>query len=504
MKKNMDEKKILVVGDVMLDIYYSGDVNRISPEAPVPVFRKTDERCVLGGAANVAANIAAAGQKVAILSRIGKDKYGDKIRGLLQESNIDDSFLFAICNDTITKTRFLAANNQQLLRLDIEDNDNISDKDTTIIISKLKENISSFDVIVLSDYLKGLLTEGFAQQLIKLAKKHEIKVLIDVKGTEYNKYRGAWLLKPNAKELGDLTGMPVRTSEERMLAAKKLREQTSSEYILTTCGSKGMFIVGEKQTKSIGTVNKAVYDVTGAGDTVIAYLAACIANGMTVNEAMNISNYAAGIQVGRVGTSVVSLHEVESIIRGQKDKTKKIFGIDERDELNRLVRKWKTKGYTIVSTNGCYDIVHRGHISLLEQAKMYGNKLIVLINSDSSVKRLKGENRPINTEYDRAFVIAAIDCVDAVVIFDPEKDRNLVSEEDIRLLTEEQKRIALESPMAMIKLIKPDVHVKGGDYTKEQVPEALFAKEFKSVPFVEGYSTTKIISQTQVNNLDLK
>lgn len=489
-------KKILVIGDVIIDIYYIGDVNRISPEAPVPVFKKKGERYVLGGAANVAANITATGQQVSVLSRIGEDEFGIKVRELFRVSGIDDSYLKNLCNDTITKTRLMAENNQQLIRIDVEDTTDISLDETNKLTEILSNIIDDYDVVVISDYNKGLLTYDFTQNIINISNQKGIKVLVDVKGNDYSKYHGAWLLKPNVKELADLTGMPVGTHEERINAAYELRKNVESTYILTTCGSKGMFIVGDGMTKNIGTTGRAVYDVTGAGDTVIAYLAVGIANGMDIVDAMSMANYAAGIQVGRVGTSVVYMHEVEKAMSGTRDEQNKVFEYSDRDELIELVKSWKAQGETIVSTNGCFDIVHRGHISLLENAKSYGSKLVVFINSDASVKRLKGDSRPINSENDRAFVIAALNCVDAVVIFDPMEDERILTDEDSNSFTDEQKRIAKESPIGIMKLIAPDIHVKGGDYTKEQVPEAIFAKEFKSVPYINGYSTTETISKS--------
>lgn len=491
-------KKILVIGDIMLDIYYKGDVDRISPEAPVPVFKKINEKCVLGGASNVAANLAFANQKTSVMALVGEDSYGKKIRDLFAEIGVDSTLVGNWDRPTITKTRFLAENNQQILRLDIEDSHDISDELEEELLLKLEKTIEQFDWILISDYMKGLLTENFTQNVIKLAKKFGKKVLADIKDSNFKKYKGAYLLKPNQKELQNITKMPVSTDEELFHAAKYLLQETECEYVLTTCGAKGMVLVGENFIRRLDTVGRSVYDVTGAGDTTIAYLAASLANGIDIVEAMKIANYAAGLQVGKVGTSIVYLHEVEESMRsGGGYRHQKVFRMNERNTLKNQIIEWRKKGETVVTTNGCFDIIHIGHIALLEEAKKYGDHLIVLINTDASVRRLKGADRPINTEEDRATVIAALDCVDAVMLFDPLIDNIIISDEEYSRFTPELQKVAHEAPMGAAKIISPDVHVKGGDYTVDQVPEAIYAKEFHSVPYVQGYSTTKTIEKSR-------
>ena len=492
-------KNILVIGDVMLDIYYSGEVNRISPEAPVPVFKKRKERCVLGGASNVAANLAAANQKTSIVALVGKDSEGSMIHQLFREIGVDSTLVTYWDRPTITKTRFLAENNQQVLRLDVEDIRPINHEVSINLLNSIESVIEQYDLILLSDYMKGLLTHEFTQGVINLAKIYGKKVLVDVKDPDYTKYKGAWLLKPNTKELNALTGMPVSTNEELVAAAKFLLEETACEYVLTTCGAKGMILIGKDIVYHLGTAGKSVYDVTGAGDTTIAYLSAAIANEIDIIDGMKIANYAAGIQVGKVGTSAVYLHEVEEAMNvTEKIPKKTIYKINEREALKRQIAEWREKRETIVTTNGCFDIIHRGHISLLEKAKSYGDHLIVMLNSDASVRRLKGPARPINTEEDRAMVIAAINCVDAVAFFDPEADNKTIPESDMTGFSENLRKAAAEAPMGILKQISPDIHVKGGDYTVNQVPEAIYAKEFKSVPFVAGYSTTNTIQKSRI------
>ena len=490
------EKKILVIGDVMLDVYFSGEVNRISPEAPVPVFKKKSERCVLGGAANVVNNLIAAGQLVSIMALIGDDENGKKMREMFSETGVDLSTLCYWERATITKVRFLAENNQQVLRLDIENSNPISEKEEIALLEKLQMMIDQFDMVLLSDYMKGLLTATFTKEVIRIAKSHGKRILVDVKDPNFEKYKGAWLLKPNKKELHELSKMPVDTNDELVEAAKFLIKETECEYVLTTCGAKGMILVGKDLVYHLDTASRSVYDVTGAGDTVIAYLAASLASGYNIKEAMRVANYAAGIQVGKVGTSAVYVHEVEDQMKAGH-LHRKVFNLHERNQLYALIAEWRSRGETVVSTNGCFDILHRGHISLLEHAKSFGDHLIVLINSDASVKRLKGPNRPINTEEDRAMVIAALDCVDAVALFDPLLDNQAVLADELADFSVEKVMTAAEAPMGILKMISPDIHVKGGDYTIDQVPEAIYAKEFKAVPFVNGYSTTRTIEKSK-------
>lgn len=494
----MKTSNVLVIGDVMLDIYYYGEVNRISPEAPVPVFRKKKERCVLGGAANVVANLVAAGQKASVMALIGADQYGEKIRELFSEIGVDCDLLTNWARPTITKTRFLAENNQQVLRLDVEDSSAIALPLVQELLDRVRACVEQFDLILLSDYMKGLLTYEFTQGIIQIALEHGKKVLVDVKDSNFQKYSGAWLLKPNTKELNALTKMPVSTEEERIAAARYLQAQVKCEYVLTTCGAKGMLLVGDGMTYHLDTVGREVYDVTGAGDTTIAYLAAALAGGTEIVQAMKISNYAAGLQVGKVGTSAVYLHEVEESMRqGEWREEKKLFRMNERGELLRRIAAWRAKGESVVTTNGCFDILHRGHVTLLNEAGKQGDHLVVLLNTDASVKRLKGPSRPVNSEEDRAAVISALACVDAAVLFDPLLDNALVPEADLANMSDDLKRIAKEAPMGILSLIRPEVHAKGGDYTVEAVPEAVYAEKFVSLPFVQGYSTTLTIEKSK-------
>ena len=471
-------KSILVVGDVMLDKYFTGDVKRISPEAPVPVFRKKTERSVPGGAANVAVNLVAANQNVSIMSIIGEDECGHKLISILNEMNVGTSLVEVTNRQTTQKTRFLAENNQQVLRLDVEDVAPISTDISDKLLCKLKLCIKDFDLILLSDYMKGLLTMELTQGIIRLATNNHIPVVIDVKDPSVEKYKGATLLKPNQKELHDLTGMPVETEDEIVTAAEYLRTKCNNKFVLCTCGARGMVLVGDiKPAHFVPAECREVFDVSGAGDTTIAYLAASMANNIDMDESVSIANYAAGIQVGKVGTSSVYIHEVRDYL-SNKDAGS-FHKILTPSELPSFRKEHKDK--TIVFTNGCFDILHVGHKRYLEQASTLGDIFVIGVNSDASVKRLKGPSRPVNPEQDRMEILSALGFVDYVVLFDE------------------------DTPYELIKTIQPDVLVKGGDYSIENVVgrDIVEARggRVELIQFVEGKSTSNIIKKinTQSN-----
>ena len=467
----MKGKKILVIGDVMLDYYYVGEVKRISPEAPVPVFRKRSEKGVLGGAANAAANLVAANQSVSIMSIVGDDDNGRRLMSQFNEQGVDAKLVSKLQRSTTIKTRFLADNNQQILRLDVEDTDVITKQECSAMLHQLQDNIIQFDLILMSDYLKGLLTHEFCQGVIRMAQANEIPVVIDVKDPKYGKYYGATLLKPNLNELRALTGKKAETKEEIVEAAEELRKRSNCKYILATLGAKGMVLIGDGEPYFVKSLAREVYDVSGAGDTTIAYLAACMANGMPIREAVDIANYAAGIQVGKVGTSSVCWQEVCDLISNEDHGVShKILSSEEVTHFRKDNTRKK-----IVFTNGCFDILHVGHKRYLQQAATLGDILVVGVNSDASVKRLKGPTRPVNNEQDRAEMLSAMGFIDYVVIFDE------------------------DTPYELIKKIQPDVLVKGGDYKPEEVVgrDIVLARggRLELISFVEGKSTTNIINK---------
>ena len=459
----MKGKKILVIGDVMLDYYYVGEVKRISPEAPVPVFRKRSEKGVLG--------VVAANQSVSIMSIVGDDDNGRRLMSQFNEQGVDAKLVSKLQRSTTIKTRFLADNNQQILRLDVEDTDVITKQECSAMLHQLQDNIIQFDLILMSDYLKGLLTHEFCQGVIRMAQANEIPVVIDVKDPKYGKYYGATLLKPNLNELRALTGKKAETKEEIVEAAEELRKRSNCKYILATLGAKGMVLIGDGEPYFVKSLAREVYDVSGAGDTTIAYLAACMANGMPIREAVDIANYAAGIQVGKVGTSSVCWQEVCDLISNEDHGVShKILSSEEVTHFRKDNTRKK-----IVFTNGCFDILHVGHKRYLQQAATLGDILVVGVNSDASVKRLKGPTRPVNNEQDRAEMLSAMGFIDYVVIFDE------------------------DTPYELIKKIQPDVLVKGGDYKPEEVVgrDIVLARggRLELISFVEGKSTTNIINK---------
>ena len=449
------KKKILIAGDIMLDTYHFGDVSRISPEAPVPVFlEKGKIKNVPGGAANVAINVAAINLGVDVFSATGNDRAGDELIELLNGQEINTGLISCLDDrQTTNKIRYIAQNNQQIMRSDIERTDLLPCELFSKSLEAIEKSIEEYGLILISDYKKGFLSVELTQAIIKIGSKYSVPVFIDVKDTYTDKYRGATLLKPNKKELSDLTGISVKSVDDAAEAAIRLCRDAECDYVLTTLGADGMLLADStKVIKTIKSVAREVYDVTGAGDTSIAYLAAETVLGKDIIEAMEISNIAAGIQVAKVGTSVVYPEEVEKELSASKTGKRKV-----------------------VFTNGCFDILHAGHVSYLKKARALGDKLIVGINPDDSVRRLKGDDRPVNTLEDRMAVLSELECVDEVIAFDE------------------------DTPAELIKKVRPDILVKGDDYIIEKIVGADFVMsyggEVKTIPLLEGKSTTNIISK---------
>lgn len=463
---------ILVIGDVMVDEYYSGSVNRISPESPVPVFNYKENYYRAGGAANVAANIAALKGKVSLMAIIGRDEYGNILKDILQDLNINHKWVITDQNKiTTVKTRLLAQNYQQMIRIDREDNKEISIDLQEMLLEELKANINQFDIILVSDYLKGFLTEEFLQRVIQICNQSNKKVIIDIKGGNLKKYKGAYLLKPNKKELSDILKFKILKDDEIIGAAKQLKREANTKAVLVTCGEKGMVLIDEKDEEmQISAIAKEVFDVTGAGDTVLSYLGFSIANKLSLNESAQVANVAAGIKVGKVGTSIVRLDEVAEYYYRTSEKSVKIISIDEY-----LKIKLNYQNKKVVFTNGCFDILHIGHIRYLKKAAELGDKLIVGVNSDNSIKRIKGEKRPIISEKDRIEMLASLVFIDHIIKFEE------------------------NTPYELIKIIQPDVLVKGSDYKPEEVvgKEIVERNGGKVVlmPLEEDFSTTSIIEK---------
>lgn len=466
-------QKILVIGDVMLDEYYFGSVSRISPEAPVPVFLKKGHEYRPGGAANVAVNMAVNGMDVTLISVIGEDGNGAILEGLLERHGIPSGHLVRTGRPTSTKCRLLAGGSQQVLRVDEEDSSEIDVAIQDTLLEKLDATIRGHGIAVISDYLKGVLTFEATRQIIDTCNGHGVRVLADVKDRRAEKYAGAYLIKPNRKELALLTGMSVSTGEEVASAAGRLRGLCGSSYVLATCGADGMVLVDRAGgSHRLGTASREVFDVTGAGDTVIAYLAMCLANGVDILDAVKVSNIAAGIQVSKVGTSPVLLSEAGSYGAGAGTEHGKRIGLDGLRSLRESNPEKR-----IVFTNGCFDILHIGHLRYLEQASRLGDILVVGLNSDRSVCGLKGSGRPVNPEGDRLEMLSYLDFIDYIAVFDD------------------------PTPYAVIGACGPDVLVKGGDYAPEDVVGKDIVEsrggEVVILPLVEGKSTTGIISRIE-------
>ncbi|MGE4420325.1 MAG: D-glycero-beta-D-manno-heptose-7-phosphate kinase [Sulfurimonas sp.] len=462
---------ILVIGDLMIDHYLWGSCERISPEAPVQVVDIAKETTVLGGAGNVINNLRVLGAKVSVGSVIGDDDNGVELVKMLKNIGVDTNNIITLQGRKTSKKSRVIASSQQVLRYDKESKEDISKTASDEIINSLKETVSDYDAVVLSDYGKGVLSQDLCQGIIKLCNKEGVKVLVDPKGSDYSKYRGAYLLTPNKKEAVLSTGIEIKDKKSLQEALLKLKEDCCLSISMITLSEDGIAIY-DNDMRKFPTVAKEVYDVTGAGDTVIASIAFALSAGKSIDEAAAFANLAAGVVVGKIGSATVSIDEIEeyeaSLHKSTSDAHIKSF-----EDINAIVERYRQNGKKIVFTNGCFDILHVGHVKYLQEAKSFGDALIVGLNSDASVKRLKGESRPINIAQDRAYLLAALEAVDFVVPFED------------------------DTPYELIKMIKPDTLVKGGDYEGKDVVGTEFAGELKLVDFVDGKSTTMTIKKIQ-------
>ncbi|BCD62725.1 D-beta-D-heptose 7-phosphate kinase / D-beta-D-heptose 1-phosphate adenosyltransferase [Nitratiruptor sp. YY08-26] len=459
--------KILVVGDLMIDHYLFGICERISPEAPVQVVQVQKEQDLLGGAGNVVNNLFSFGAKVSVASVIGKDSAGEWIKERLEEKGVN-ALLVREDRPTTKKSRVIASH-QQIVRIDREEVKPIAKESEEQIVEFISQN--SFDLILLSDYGKGVLTPALTQQIIAMS---NVPVFIDPKGKDYSKYKGADLITPNKKEASEASGIAIKDDTSLQQAGFFLKTNFELKNVVITLSEEGMAIFDEKMHK-IPTFAKEVYDVTGAGDTVLGAFGFACASGLSLHEAAHFANLAAGVVVGKVGAATATLDEIEAYEkalghRGAEDTIKSF------NEIAAIVKRAKKSGAKVVFTNGCFDILHLGHVKYLQKAKELGDILIVGLNSDSSVKRLKGKSRPINPQYDRAYILASLEAVDYVVIFDE------------------------DTPYELIKKIEPDILVKGADYKDKEVVGSDIAKETILIEFVDGKSTTKIIERIQNND----
>jgi D-beta-D-heptose 7-phosphate kinase/D-beta-D-heptose 1-phosphate adenosyltransferase len=435
---------ILCVGDLMLDCFVYGHVDRISPEAPIPVLRIEREASMLGGVGNVVRNIVGLGASAEFVSVVGSDPPGREVTALVGElDRVEPHLLVERQRQTTMKRRFVAGS-QQLLRADLETVAPISEAAVDDILRVVEAAIADCGALVLSDYAKGVLTARCIQGMIAAARRAGKPVIVDPKGADFSRYRGATLLTPNRREIAEATQMPIDGDAGVEAAARHLIETCGVAAILCTRGAEGMSLVEESGAiHHLPAAAREVFDVSGAGDTVVATLAAGIAAGMSRVDAAALANVAAGIVVGKVGTAVAFAADIVRALEDEASNgSEKIATLDQALD---VVARWRRQGHRIGFTNGCFDLLHPGHVSLMGQAKAACDRLIVGLNSDASVRRLKGKDRPVQVEAARAAVLASLSTVDLVVVF----------EED--------------TPIELIKALQPDVLVKGADYSVDQV-----------------------------------
>ncbi len=470
--------RALVIGDLMLDEYLWGKAERISPEAPVQVVDVRREDMRLGGAGNVVNNLVAFGASVSICSVIGGDENGTVLRHVFTGKGVDVSGVFEDpLRMTSKKTRVLAAN-QQIVRIDRETREEISPEFEEKILAHVREPRNVWDLVLISDYGKGLLTPRVLSGVIASAWERGIPVIVDPKGTDYRKYHGATIITPNRKEAEVASRIAITDAESLHRAAELLLAEGEYQALLITRSSEGMSLflkAGEEV--HIPTVAREVYDVTGAGDTVVATFGVGLACGLSFERAAHLANVAAGIVVGKVGTSTVSPEEIiGSISHEHQDSDIKIKNLDA---LASCIEEEKRNGKRIAFTNGCFDLLHVGHVKYLQKARTFGDLLILGLNSDASIRRLKGEKRPLIGQGERAHILAALDCIDYVVIFDE------------------------DTPIRLLETLRPDVLVKGADYTPDRVVGKDLVESYggrvELVEFVDGKSTTNIIEKILQN-----
>ncbi|PKH04203.1 bifunctional heptose 7-phosphate kinase/heptose 1-phosphate adenyltransferase [Psychromonas sp. MB-3u-54] len=467
-----DKAQVLVVGDVMLDRYWHGPTARISPEAPVPVVKVEQIEERPGGAANVALNVAALGGKVNLIGLVGIDEAANVLVKNLKSVHVNTDFVSVPNFPTITKLRVLSRH-QQLLRLDFEEG--FEGIDSTEILEKMQTSLTRQpSVVILSDYNKGSLAD--IQTMIQLAKKFNSLVLVDPKGSEFEKYRGATLLTPNLAEFEAVVG---KCHSEKVLVERGLAliKELDLEALLVTRSEHGMTLLREGQAPlHLPTQAQEVYDVTGAGDTVISVLASSLAAGSSFEQACTLANAAAGVVVGKIGTSTVNTIELANAVYSQQEIG---FGVLSEEQLKLAVKLAQHRGEKVVMTNGCFDILHAGHVSYLNTAREQGNRLIVAVNSDQSVRNLKGQGRPVNSVDRRMAVLAGLGAVDWVIEFTEQTPQRLIAE------------------------ILPDLLVKGGDYQPEDIAggKEVIANggEVRVLQFEEGCSTSEIIKTIRNN-----
>jgi D-beta-D-heptose 7-phosphate kinase/D-beta-D-heptose 1-phosphate adenosyltransferase len=470
---------ILCLGDLMLDRFAYCDTERISPEAPVPVLLLRQTQSMLGGAGNVARNVAALGGTAVLIGLVGQDAAGAETRALIAAApGIIDRHVASADRPTTCKTRYLAGN-QQLMRVDEEHTHALIPDDEAALIAAAERAVAEADAVILSDYGKGVLAPCVLQAVIADARRRGVPVYVDPKGDDFARYRGAACITPNQRELALAARMPTSNDAEIVAAATSVLRDSGVAAVLATRSEKGMALIEASGAVHLEAARaQEVFDVSGAGDTVIAVLALAAAAGYPLAQAMRFANTAAGIAVSKLGTATVELDELMlELSRDVRDKEWHRAKHYSLAEAEAIVRRWKSRNLRIGFTNGVFDIVHAGHVALLAAARAQCDRLIVALNTDSGVRRLKGPKRPVNNLVDRAAVISAVEAVDAVISFDD------------------------ETPIELIRRLKPDVLVKGGDYIIDTVVGAADVQAAGGrvvlVDLVEGRSTTGLIHAIQ-------
>ncbi|MGC9490935.1 MAG: D-glycero-beta-D-manno-heptose-7-phosphate kinase [Thermovirgaceae bacterium] len=472
LEEGLQKARILVVGDVILDRTYSGDVERISPEAPIPVVHVKD--CVhgLGGAGNVANNLRGLGCRTDLFGIAGADPEAEILRGMLREKGIAHEGLLVAERATTTKTRIVSAR-QQMLRVDFEDTGPPGTEEQREISRQLEKAVrQAADAVIISDYGKGVCMPGLCRHVIDLCNATKTPVVVDPKGADWGRYAGAFLVTPNLKELGEAVARDVPNENAAVEeAAKELRDRWNLDSVLVTRSDRGMTLVSGEPAVHEPALAREVFDVSGAGDTVVGIVTAFLAAGASLADSVRAANKAAGFVVGKAGTYAINAAELKKELEGDsRVPSEKILTLDEAVQ---SVGRWKAGGRRVVFTNGCFDILHAGHVRCLEEAKSLGDCLVVGINSDDSVRRLKGPKRPVMSQEDRARILAALHCVDVVVVFE-END-----------------------PLKLVQALRPSVLVKGGDYKPEEVvgKDVVEADGGRVVivPLVGGKSTSAIL-----------
>ncbi len=473
--KSFGSKKqhALVIGDVMLDRYLIGDVSRISPEAPVPVLLLKDENERAGGAANVAANLSLLGIKTHLIGCVGNDTEATSLKKLITDIDIDTAAIITSQNrPTIAKTRILGGH-QQMLRLDQESQAAYNSTENTQLLNAVKSQLAlNPSIVILSDYAKGLFSESVCRQIIKQCNAKNIPVLVDPKGRDYSKYQDATALTPNKKETAEACETTVDNADLISKSAN-LKNKLNLAFLAVTRGEEGITLI-DNDTHHIAATAQKVFDVSGAGDTVISTLAAGLMHALSPLESLQLANLAAGLVVGKVGTVPITNKDLLATLSNLQE-SEQTHKVSDLTQLMQKVDNWKSANQKIVFTNGCFDLLHAGHVTYLEAAKKRGDQLILGLNTDRSVSAIKGPTRPVVNENDRARVLAALESVDAVILFDE------------------------DTPISLINTIQPDVIAKGSDYTADQV---VGGKEVESwggeialIDLVEGRSTSSIIKK---------